>query len=312
MKTRLVLKDEVVPLEVVGCIVRLSDADAGIIEVPVGCPAGSGRTMLGDGIRLVVDGEGKPLVPREVEEGPEGLLVTFFSPAVRDARICPFGADLLWEGREPRYLGRISCAAAPERELESASNRDGTVNTGPAPIEPAGGCFGVLVLAVLFVLVAAWAFAREAAAPSSPDFAAICDRTLGGAEGAVLVLSLPEGRLLHMHGARVARTPYGGTSIYKPSTANALLAEGKITTEETVLSTKTVTVERYGVTLAFNYDAEGKRMNLSKALAHSNNAYFYLMGARLDPERLLVRYGELGLGQVVRLPETPEEKAVLP
>jgi cell division protein FtsI/penicillin-binding protein 2 len=144
------------------------------------------------------------------------------------------------------------------------------------------------------------------------DLEAACSRALGRRRGAVILLSLPDGRALHEHGGPLLSKKFHGCSVYKPITAYALLKEKLIEPGETVTSSQRVTVERYGVTLGSQYEEPGKLLDLARALAVSANSYFYTMGARIEPEKLVEYYQLMGLGPCVTPPKTPEEKAAFP
>jgi len=152
----------------------------------------------------------------------------------------------------------------------------------------------------------------SSALAAEPSFGPACEKALGGRQGAVIVLSLPDGKVLFEHDHETARRKFRGCSVYKPLTAYALLKERLVKPEETVTSSQKVTVERYGVTLESRYETPGRDLDLSRALALSANSYFYVMGARIEPEKLLEYYEQLDLGGCVRPPATPEEKAALP
>lgn len=163
----------------------------------------------------------------------------------------------------------------------------------------------LLICLTIFLLTA-----RLAAGDSAFDGA--CKKALGKRTGAVILLSLPEGNVLHEYGGAVAKRKFYGSSIYKPLAAYALLKEGAVKPDEKLTTSRRVTVERYGVTLESLYEEDGKEVDLAHAIAVSSNSYFYRMGARLDPEVFLKYYREFGLGACVRPPATPEEKAEFP
>jgi hypothetical protein len=162
--------------------------------------------------------------------------------------------------------------------------------------------------ATLFVL----AQAALIAAPGGKEIQATIKKALGGRDGAVILLSLPEGRVLHEHGGAALDKKFHGCSVYKPLTAYALLKEKLVKPEETVTSSRKITVERYGVTLESRYEEPGQPLDLARALAVSANSYFYVLGARLEPEKLVGYYQQMGMEGCVTPPVTPEEKAAFP
>jgi cell division protein FtsI/penicillin-binding protein 2 len=162
--------------------------------------------------------------------------------------------------------------------------------------------------AALLVLAQAALFA----APDAKELQATLEKSLGGREGAIILLSLPEGRVLHEHGGAVLARKFHGCSVYKPLTAYALLKEGLVKPEETVTSSRKIAVGRYGVTLVSPYEEPGQPLDLARALAVSANSYFYVMGARIETERLVGYYQQMGLEGCVTPPVTPEEKAAFP
>jgi cell division protein FtsI/penicillin-binding protein 2 len=160
-------------------------------------------------------------------------------------------------------------------------------------------------VSALFLLAA-----QLAAGDSAFDSA--CKKALGKRRGAVILIALPDGKVLDQYGGAMTRRRFYGSSIYKPLAAYALLKEGAIKPEEKLTTSRRVLIERYGVTLESRYEEDGKEVNLAQAIAVSSNSYFYRMGARLEPETLLKYYREFGLGACVRPPATAEEKAEFP
>ena len=163
---------------------------------------------------------------------------------------------------------------------------------------------------LLFFSALSFLAAQLAAGDSAFD--AACTKALGKRRGAVILIALPEGKVLHEYGGTMARRKFFGSSIYKPLAAYALLKEGAIKPEEKLVTSRRVLVERYGVTLESRYEEDGQEVDLAHAIAVSSNSYFYRMGARLDPSIFLRYYREFGLGTCVRPPATPEEKAEFP
>lgn len=167
-------------------------------------------------------------------------------------------------------------------------------------------------LLAALVLVALSLGAAPPPPKAGPDWKAVCRKTLGGRRGAVAVVGFPSGTLLHTHNAALARKKFPGSSIFKPLAAYLLLRERAVRPDQVYRSHKRVLVERYGVTLSAPYDAEGAELDLAHALSESNNGYFYTYGQWLKMETWLTAYRQFGLGNCVRPPKTPHEKAEFP
>jgi cell division protein FtsI/penicillin-binding protein 2 len=169
-----------------------------------------------------------------------------------------------------------------------------------------------MMLTRLLGVVAFLMVARVGIPDASSELRPSCEKALGGRSGAIIVISLPEGRVLYEHDQEMSQKRFRGCSVVKPLTAYALLKDRLITAEETVTSSRRIVVERYGLTLESGYEEPGRILNLRHALALSANSYFYLMGARMEPSRLIEYYQEMDLGSCVKAPSTPSEKAELP
>lgn len=164
----------------------------------------------------------------------------------------------------------------------------------------------------ILALFAAHVVSAAGSAGGAPDWRGICRRALAGRLGAVVVVELPSGRLLHTHGGFLVRKRFEGSSIFKPLAAYALLKGGAVTPATKYASRKSIPVDRYGVALDAPYDAEGAELDLAHALSASNNGYFYTFGQKVGMETWLSTYRQMGLGSCVRAPETPREKAEFP
>lgn len=166
--------------------------------------------------------------------------------------------------------------------------------------------------AAFLVLIAALWVSAAGPGGGATDWDGVCGRALAGRSGAVVVVELPSGRILHTHGPALARKRFGGSSIFKPLAAYALLRGGVVTPQTRYTSRKSIPVERYGVTLTAPYDAEGVEMDLAHALSASNNGFFYTFGQKVEMDAWLSAYRGFGLGACVRPPKTPKEKAEFP
>ena len=120
---------------------------------------------------------------------------------------------------------------------------------------------------------------------------------LGNMNGTVVAIEPTSGRILAMVNQRLALSSGAQPcSTIKLSVALAALSEGLISKE-----TKVALGRRYG-------------MNLTQALAHSNNAYFEALGRKLGFEKVAYYAHEYGLGELAgydipgeQLGEYPDE-----
>jgi penicillin-binding protein 2 len=119
---------------------------------------------------------------------------------------------------------------------------------------------------------------------------------LGGLNGTVVVINPDNGRILAMVNQKLALSPGAEPcSTIKITVAMAALSEGLVTPETMV-------------------QRPGFRMNMTQALARSNNLYFETLGRRLGFERVRHYAREFGLGELAgynipgeQLGEYPDE-----
>lgn len=105
---------------------------------------------------------------------------------------------------------------------------------------------------------------------------------------------------------------YPPGSVFKPVTAYAGLAEGKITKDTEVEDTGElkVGIYRYGNWYFDQYGKTEGNISLARALARSNDIYFYKVGEEVGVEKLVSWSRKFGLGEKTGI-ELPGERAGL-
>lgn len=123
-------------------------------------------------------------------------------------------------------------------------------------------------------------FANDVTTGEDPVIRQAAINALGGLNGTVVVINPNNGRILAMVNQKLALSPGAEPcSTIKITVAMAALSEGLVTPETMV-------------------QLPGFRMNMTQALAHSNNLYFETLGRRLGFERVRHYAREFGLGEL--------------
>jgi membrane peptidoglycan carboxypeptidase len=124
------------------------------------------------------------------------------------------------------------------------------------------------------------AFAGDVTAGEDPVVRQAAIDALGGMNGTALVINPANGRILAMVNQKLALSPGAEPcSTIKITVAMAALSEGLVTRDTQV-------------------KLAGFRMNMTEALAHSNNLYFEELGRELGFERVRHYANEFGLGEL--------------
>lgn len=107
---------------------------------------------------------------------------------------------------------------------------------------------------------------------------------------------------------------YPPGSVFKPVTAYAGLEEGKITpdTEYTDTGEIKIGAYRYGNWYFDQYGRTEGNINLVRALARSNDIYFYKVGEEVGVEKLVSWSRKFGLGQVSGIELSGEQDGLVP
>jgi penicillin-binding protein 2 len=123
-------------------------------------------------------------------------------------------------------------------------------------------------------------FAGDVTAGEDPVVRQAAIDALGGMNGTALVINPSNGRILAMVNQKLALSPGAEPcSTIKITVAMAALSEGLVTRDTPV-------------------KLAGFRMNMTEALAHSNNLYFEELGRELGFERVRHYAHEFGLGEL--------------
>ena len=194
------------------------------------------------------------------------------------AAVCLFGSDLLGATTHPARRSRLSASTSPKPALRSASRatvssksrkskspalRSRARRRNPWRIssfgDPAAG---------------------DNPAGEDPLVREAALEALGNWNGSVVVVDPNNGRILSIVNQQLAlASAFTPCSTFKPVVALAALKEGLITPE---------TKLRVG---------RRTRMDLTEALAHSNNPFFAMLGKQLGFERLFEIAHRFGLGE---------------
>jgi len=129
-----------------------------------------------------------------------------------------------------------------------------------------------------------------------PSLQAAAERAVGKESACVIAIHPATGRILALVNEEMAcRKAYPPGSILKLLTAFAGLDEGIVTPETTV---ECRNFHKSGTeTLICSLPGGHGKVSLEDAIAHSCNVYFYTLGERLGPERLLKHFRSFGLGK---------------
>jgi cell division protein FtsI/penicillin-binding protein 2 len=123
-------------------------------------------------------------------------------------------------------------------------------------------------------------FAGDVTAGEDPVIRQAAIDALGGMNGTAVVINPSNGRILAMVNQKLALSPGAEPcSTIKITVAMAALSEGLVTRDTPV-------------------KLAGFRMNMTEALAHSNNLYFEELGRELGFERVRHYANEFGLGEL--------------
>lgn len=108
---------------------------------------------------------------------------------------------------------------------------------------------------------------------------------------------------------RVSQSNYSPGSTFKPFMALACLQEGLITPTTRLMCNGGYT---YGGRFAKCHGGVHGPINMTEALQHSCNAYFYQLGLKLGIEKFEYYGTQFGFGQKTRADVTEEDKGLLP
>lgn len=123
-------------------------------------------------------------------------------------------------------------------------------------------------------------FTNDVTTGEDPTIRQAAINALGGLNGTVVVINPDNGRILTMVNQKLALSPGAEPcSTIKITVAMAALSEGLVTPETMV-------------------QLPGFRMNMTQALARSNNLYFETLGRKLGFERVRHYAREFGLGEL--------------
>jgi membrane carboxypeptidase/penicillin-binding protein len=138
-------------------------------------------------------------------------------------------------------------------------------------------------------------FAGDVTAGEDPVVRQAAIEALSGMNGTAVVIDPSNGRILAMVNQRLALSPGAEPcSTIKITVAMAALSEGLVTRDTPVRL------------------AGGFRMNMTEALAHSNNLYFEELGRELGFERVRHYANEFGLGELAGYHIQGEQLGIYP